>query len=135
PGKLLNRPRLSERSIMAAALSLLALALAGAWLARLTAGGRRWRRGFVAVPPAARAWLRGLGLVEPEDFLGLDLVVVSGHPGRQVGRLTLGEGAGARVVYLKRETQVRWRTRLTNFLAGYGWVSGCAREAGVLEAL
>ena len=52
-----------------------------------------------------------------------------------LGRLTLGEGPEAFVVYLKREAQVRWRTRLANFLAGSGWVSRCVREATVLEAL
>ena len=49
--------------------------------------------------------------------------------------VSLGEGKEARVVYLKREMQVRWTTRLGNFLAGSGWVSRCVREATILEAL
>src|SRR5262245_29666801 len=125
---------------MAVTLWLL-VALAGSlagWCVRNTRARRRRgpaRRGFVSIHPDWRARLRALHLVEPEDFLGLEALIVSGHPGRQVGRLTLGEGEMATVVYLKRETQVRWTTRLGNFLAGSGWVSRCVREATVLEAL
>src|SRR5262245_14856959 len=125
---------------MAVTLWLL-VALAGSlagWCVRNTRARRRRgpaRRGFVSIHPEWRARLRGLRLVEPEDFLNLDALIVSGHPGRQVGRLTLGEGNDAPVVYLKRETQVRWMTRLANFLTGSGWVSRCVREATVLEAL
>jgi heptose I phosphotransferase len=125
---------------MAPTLSLLLVALAASavlgWYsrgARLRRGAAR--RGFVSTHPDCRARLRGLHLVEPEDFLRLEALIVSGHPGRQVGRLTLGEGAGASVVYLKRETQVRWTTRLMNFLTGSGWSSRCVREATILEAL
>src|SRR5262245_58694090 len=123
---------------MTFALPLLAIALTAvfgrlAWRARRrSAAGRR---GFVSVHADGRAWLRGERLVEADDFLRLRAVIVSGHPGRQVGRLTLGEGDEARVVYLKREGQIRWTTRLANFLAGFGWVSRSVREAGVLEAL
>lgn len=125
---------------MAVAISLLLVALAGTLLGRLLLGVRARRqsaarRGFVSVHPDWRNWLRQHRLVEAEDFLQLEALIVSGHPGRQVGRLTLGDGDSAKVVYLKREVNVRWTTRLTNFLAGSGWVSRCVREATVLEAL
>ena len=71
----------------------------------------------------------------PEHFLGLEALIVSGHPGRQVGRLVLGEGPDRRTLYLKREQGVRWTTRLLNFLSGFGWVSRSVREAQLLEAL
>jgi heptose I phosphotransferase len=126
---------------MNATLSLLLAALAAStllgWYARGARARRRGvaRRGFVSIHADWRARLRGLRLVEPEDFLNLEALIVSGHPGRQVGRLTLGEGADAPAVYLKRETRVGWATRLANFLAGCGWVSRCVGEATVLEAL
>jgi heptose I phosphotransferase len=91
--------------------------------------------GFAIVSPVDRAWLRGLGLTDVEHFLGLDCLIVSGHPGRQVGRLVLGVGSERRTVYLKREQGVRWTTRLANFLSGFGWVSRSLREAQVLELL
>lgn len=125
---------------MVVALSLLLIALVGLVIGRLIRGERTrrqgaTRRGFVSIHPDARTWLRACRLVDAEDFLSLQAVIVSGHPGRQVARLILGEGEDARVVYLKREMQIRWTTRLGNFLAGSGWVSRCVREATVLEAL
>lgn len=119
---------------MAPTLSLLLLALAG-FTAVALVRGRRTSRGFVRINPARRAWLRRLRLIDAEDFLRLEAVIVSGHIGRQVGRVTLSDGEEVRTVYLKRETQVWWRTRLSNFLAGFGWVSRCVREAGLLQAL
>lgn len=123
---------------MTFALPLLAIALTAvlgrlAWRARRRAGAGR--RGFVTLHADGRSWLRGERLAEADDFLRLQAVIVSGHPGRQVGRLTLGQDEAARVVYLKREGQIRWTTRLANFLAGFGWVSRSVREAGLLEAL
>jgi heptose I phosphotransferase len=100
---------------------------------------RRWPRarpgGFTTASSARRDWLRGLGLTEAEHFLALNSLIVSGHPGRQVGRLVLGDGDERRPVYLKREQGVRWTTRLANFLSGFGWVSRSVREAQMLEAL
>lgn len=120
----------------AQALGLAAL-VAGCCLLAARAGrrGRLGRRGFVTCHSAHRAWLRDLRLCEADDFLNLDALIISGHPGRQVCRLTLGTGAAARVVYLKREQTTRWTTRLGNFLAGFGWVSRPVREAQVLESL
>ncbi len=124
---------------MTYALTLLAIALMGSALSRVAWHVRRpggpSRRGFVSLHPEARAWLRNERLAEPQDFLRLQAMIVSGHPGRQVSRLTLGHGSDTRVVYLKREAQLRWTTRWNNFLAGFGWVSRSVREARVLEAL
>jgi heptose I phosphotransferase len=119
---------------MVVAASLVVLVLAGCLVvaARARRGGALARRGFVTVNAEHRAWLRGLRLAEPEDFLDREALIVSGHPGRQVARLDLGAG---RVGYLKREQGVRWTTRLRNFLGGCGWVSRSVREAQVLEAL
>ena len=89
------------------------------------------RTGYVSFAPGEASWLRGLGLCQAADFLGLEAVIVSGHLGRQVGRLVLGN----RVVYLKCEQNVRWTTRLVNFLTGYGWAARCVREAAILQAL
>src|SRR5437660_2579075 len=118
----------------AQALCLAGLAIGCCLLAaRSGRRGRLGRHGFVTCHPAHRAWLRDLRLCEADDFLHLDALIISGHPGRQVCRLTLGTGAAARVVYLKREQTTRWTTRLGNFLAGFGWVSRPVREAQVLE--
>src|SRR5205807_1849887 len=58
-----------------------------------------------------------------------------GHPDRQAARLTLGAGAEAVAVYLKREHRVPWPVRLANALAGFGFVSRSLREARTLQAL
>jgi heptose I phosphotransferase len=101
-------------------------------LARRACGGRG---PFTIVSATDRAWLRKLGLTEAEQFLALDCLIVSGHPGRQVGRLVLGKGSNQRTVYLKREQGVRWTTRLANLLSGFGWVSRSLREAKMLKTL
>jgi heptose I phosphotransferase len=104
----------------------------------LLVGARLWRRPrrrFVAWHPAGRAFLRRLCLSEPEHFLDLPAVIVSGHPDRQVARVCLGSGPEALTCYLKRELRVSWRMRLANFLAGFGFVSRSLREAQVLRAL
>jgi hypothetical protein len=106
--------------------------LAGAVLFRR--GRRRLRgsrRGFVELAAPHRAFFRGLGLTEAEDFLTLDGTVVSGHPGRDVTRLTL---SGV-TVYLKREHRVPWSVRLESFFAGFGLASRSLREARALQAL
>ncbi|MFM7149810.1 MAG: lipopolysaccharide kinase InaA family protein, partial [Gemmataceae bacterium] len=96
---------------------------------------KRFRHGYVCYHPSWRDWLRERRLVEAEDFLELDAMIVSGHPGRQVGQLTFPDDNGSKVLFLKREMQVRWTTRWSHFLTGWGWVSRCVREARVLEAL
>ncbi len=95
----------------------------------------RSRRGFVQICPGYRSLLRDLGLTEPEQFLALPAVTVSGHPDRNVSRVVLGEGEEALTGFLKREHVVPWRERLRNALAGFGWVSRSLRECRVLQAL
>jgi heptose I phosphotransferase len=119
--------------------SLAAPLLAGCFLLLgLLVGARLWRRprrNFVAWHPAQRGFLRRQCLTEPEHFLDLPAVIVSGHPGRQVARVCLGSGPEAVTCYLKRELHVPWGVRLANFLAGFGFVSRSLREAQVLRAL
>src|SRR4051794_37285842 len=94
--------------------ALLALVAGGCLALGLLVGSRVWRRtrrAFVAWAPGQRAWLRGLGLTEAVDFLGLPGVVVGGHAGRRVLRVRLGGGAAAVTAYLKVELAVGWRVR------------------------
>ncbi len=93
------------------------------------------RKGFVEICPGYRSLLRECGLTEPEDFLALAAVTVSGHPDRNVSHVVLGQGPGALPAFLKREHMVPWRARLNNMLAGFGWVSRSMRECRVLQAL
>jgi heptose I phosphotransferase len=95
----------------------------------------RRRRGFVEVNPRYRGLLLRHGLTAPADFLDLSAVIVSGHPGRNVARLTLANAPGTVTLYLKREHPVSWAVRLANFFAGFGLVSLSLREAKVLRAL
>jgi hypothetical protein len=61
--------------------------------------------------------------------------VVSGHADRHVVRVELRAGSGSRVAYLKREHTDSLRWKLRNWVAGFGWVSRCEREAKTLSAL
>ncbi|HZY89912.1 MAG TPA: lipopolysaccharide kinase InaA family protein [Gemmataceae bacterium] len=106
------------------------LALALVW-----GRGRRRGRAFVEVAPDYRSFFRHQKLTEPDHFLALASVIVSGHPDRHVARVTVGEGPEALTAYLKREHRVSWRTRLDSFLAGFGPCSRSLREARVLRAL
>lgn len=89
----------------------------------------------VRINPRFRALMSQHGLRCAEDFLELPGVIVSGHPDRNVARVILGTGIDARTAFLKREHQVRWRTRFANALTGHGPVSRSLREANVLERL
>jgi heptose I phosphotransferase len=91
----------------------------------------RAQRAFVRINPRYQTVLLAQGLTRAEDFLGLNAVIISGHPGRNVGRLAIGSLA----VFLKREDAVSWRTRLANLLAGFGLVSLSEREATILRTL
>jgi len=106
--------------------------LAGVVLVRRNRRGLRLsRRGFVELSGPYRAFLRSLHLTDTEHFLALDGTIVSGHPGRDVARLSLG----SITVYLKREHRVPWSVRLGNFFAGFGLVSRSLREARILQGL
>jgi tRNA A-37 threonylcarbamoyl transferase component Bud32 len=96
------------------------------------------RKGILEVRPGNRSFLRRLGLTAPEHFLALPSVTISGHPDRNVSRVTLDENSGAsRAIpaFLKREHRVPWSVRLRNALAGFGWVSRSLRECRVLQTL
>jgi tRNA A-37 threonylcarbamoyl transferase component Bud32 len=86
---------------------------------------------FVEINPAYRDLLLGLGLDGARAFTDLSALIVSGHPGRNVARVTLGTVTG----YLKREHAVTWKERLANAWAGFGRVSRSEREARTLQAL
>ena len=87
------------------------------------------------INPAYAAVLHRAGLVRAEDFLRLPETIVSGHPGRQVSRVLLGDGPEALTGFLKREHRVPWKERLLNARDGFGLVSKSLREAQTLEAL
>jgi tRNA A-37 threonylcarbamoyl transferase component Bud32 len=88
---------------------------------------------FVHINPRYQALLGQLGLSRPKDFQALPAVIVSGHPDRHVARVMLG--GGVLTAFLKREHRVRWRDRLLNAGAGFGFASKCQREAQTLRAL
>jgi tRNA A-37 threonylcarbamoyl transferase component Bud32 len=90
---------------------------------------------FVCINPRHEPLLRRHGLTSAEQFLGLPGVIISGHPDRNVARVTLGSGPEARTAFLKREHRVRWRVRLANAWCGHGWFSRSLREARTLEQL
>jgi tRNA A-37 threonylcarbamoyl transferase component Bud32 len=86
------------------------------------------------INPSHRFFLEGLGLTAPAHFLSLPTEIITGHPDRHVGRLTLGAGAGAVHAFLKREFAIPWRERLESVWAGCGFASRSRREAKMLQA-
>jgi len=92
-------------------------------------------RASLLVNPAYAAVLHRAGLVWAEDFLRLPETIISGHPGRQVSRVLLGNGPEALTGFLKREHRVPWKERLLNARDGFGLVSKSLREARTLETL
>jgi tRNA A-37 threonylcarbamoyl transferase component Bud32 len=86
---------------------------------------------FLRINPSYADLMHRLNLRTPNDFLSLPAVIVSGHPDRNVGRITLD----AMPAFIKREHRVRWRDRLGSWLGGYGFESKSAREARTLSAL
>jgi len=84
------------------------------------------------INPRYRDFLLKQGLEKVEDFLRLSGVIYCGHPDRHVARLTLGN---AMPVFLKKEHRVRWRDRLVNFWAGFGFVSKSWRELAMDQVL
>lgn len=84
--------------------------------------------GWLKVQQSRQGVFANCGLACARDFLNLPGVVVSGHVGRNVSRVRIGD----EVCYLKREHRVRWRDRWRNMLEGFGPVSISKREADVL---
>jgi tRNA A-37 threonylcarbamoyl transferase component Bud32 len=87
---------------------------------------------FLEVNPRYGDLLARLGLQAPADFLALPGVVYCGHPDRHVARVALGE---KRRAFLKREHRVRWKGRLANAWAGFGYTSKSHREYRLLHQL
>jgi tRNA A-37 threonylcarbamoyl transferase component Bud32 len=86
---------------------------------------------FVTINPRFRDLLERHGLTSAGSLVALPGLIVSGHPGRNVARVTIGDT----IAYLKREHRVQWRDRLRSAVAGFGFASLAVREARVLAAL
>ena len=82
--------------------------------------------------PAVHDSFGNLGLTTAHEFLELPGEIVSGHADRHVMRVILDDG---RTAYLKREHRIRWRFRLRNWRANFGFVSNSVREGRILQAL
>ncbi len=100
----------------------------------------RWSRRQVGhnrieIHPRFRSVLHRLGLTAPNQFFSLSSLTISGHPDRNVSRVTLGEGPEALIGFLKHEYRVSWLVRLRNWFAGFGLVSRSLRECRTLQAL
>jgi tRNA A-37 threonylcarbamoyl transferase component Bud32 len=85
---------------------------------------------LLEINPSYRPLLEGLGLTAPADFLSLPAEIITGHPDRHVGRLTLGSVRA----FLKREFAIPWRERLQSAWSGCGFASRSWREARMLQA-
>jgi tRNA A-37 threonylcarbamoyl transferase component Bud32 len=90
---------------------------------------------FVEVNPRYKEMLSGEGLECPERFLDLPGVIVSGHPDRNVTRVTVGPFPHEITCFLKCEHRVPRRDRIVNAWAGFSFVSKSEREALTLQAL
>jgi tRNA A-37 threonylcarbamoyl transferase component Bud32 len=88
--------------------------------------------GRLIVNPRHHDRLAALGCDNPLSLLDLPGEVVSGHPDRHVVRVEL---PGIGTCYLKRQHRVGWRERFGQWLAGFGWVSRCEREAAIIREL
>jgi hypothetical protein len=110
---------------------MLGFAACALWLA----ARRVVTRAYLRVNPRYQGILDRHGLNSPRAFLRLPAVIISGHPDRNVARVTLGKNDDAIHAYLKREHRVRGKQRLANFWAGYGLVSVSHREALTLRRL
>jgi tRNA A-37 threonylcarbamoyl transferase component Bud32 len=99
----------------------------------LVAFARRPRR--LRTNPRYRELLRNLNLTDVEAFLALPSIIISGHPNRNVARVTLGSGPDAVSGYLKREHHVLLRDYVSSAVAGFGFLSRSRREAQMLEEL
>ncbi len=95
-------------------------------------------RGFIEVSPRYRSFFRRQGLIDADHFLALPGEtphIVSGHPDRQVARVSFVSGRRRWLAFLKIEHCVTWRARLGNALAGFGLLSRSVREARTLQSL
>lgn len=85
-------------------------------------------------PDYAEAVARA-GLASPQDFLRLDAVIIGGHPGRNVARVTVKCPTRTIRAIVKREHIISWKNRIFNACAGFGLSSMSRREALLLDRL
>ncbi len=98
----------------------------------------RRQEGFLEISPRYRSFFRQMGVTKAADFLALPGEtphIVSGHPDRNVARITLTMNGESWSAFLKREQRITWRTRVGNAVAGFGLVSRSLREVRILQAL
>jgi tRNA A-37 threonylcarbamoyl transferase component Bud32 len=88
--------------------------------------------GRLVVNSRFRDRLAALGLDDVSSFLDLPGEVVSGHPDRHVVRV---EVSGVGTCYLKRQHRVGGMERFRQWVAGFGPVSRCGREAAIIREL
>lgn len=91
------------------------------------------RRFSLHIEPRFHQLLTACGVAHPQQLVDLPRVVVSGHPSRHVARVRLSDDSSP--AFLKREHRVLLRQRLANARAGFGFISGSAREARMLQQL
>jgi tRNA A-37 threonylcarbamoyl transferase component Bud32 len=87
---------------------------------------------FVIVNPRYRDALARRGLASAADFLTCAGAPVCIRQDRRVDRVALDDVLTG---YLKKETRVLFRERLSSWLGGYGWSSKSVREGIVLGEL
>ncbi len=87
---------------------------------------------FVEINPKYRDMLARAGLASASDFLACAGESVCVRPERRVDRVMLSDNL---VGYLKKETRILLRERLTSWWGGYGWSSKSVREGIVLGEL
>jgi Lipopolysaccharide kinase (Kdo/WaaP) family len=90
---------------------------------------------YLTIHPDFRQDFVAAGLQTAEDLLRLDSVIFCGHPGRNVGRISIPTQAGVLRLLIKREHRVPLKERLANFVGGFGFASRSKREALTLSAL
>jgi heptose I phosphotransferase len=98
----------------------------------------RRNNNFLEISPRYRSFFRQRGVTEIAHFLALagkKPHIVSGHPDRNVARVTFEANGESWSAFLKREHRVTWRIRLGNALAGFGLLSRSLREARMLQTL
>lgn len=83
------------------------------------------------IHPKYREHFASLGFTQASDFLSLTGTVISGHPDRQVSKVSIGNVDAL----LKVEHRVPWKQRWENAWQGFGFVSKSEREAKVLQRL
>lgn len=96
------------------------------------------KTGFLEISPRYRAFFRQLGVTDVAHFLALPGEtphVVSGHPDRNVTRVTFAIDGDRWGAFLKCEHRIPWRIRVSNAVAGFGMVSRSLREVRMLQAL